>query len=120
MAEFDSVGEVQDELAVLAAQPEPLVRFLARRPGQKEDRWQQLLAAESASEAVGSTDDPRSPDLPGETLTGGTTSRPMGPDVDHPDLEHQVESLSSEVAAIRDQVAELSDSLTALRQSLGE
>src|ERR1019366_9774203 len=44
MTEFASVGEVQDELEVLAGQPEPLVRLLARRPGQKEDRWQQELA----------------------------------------------------------------------------
>ncbi len=47
MAEFDSLGALQGDLEVLADQPEPLVRLLPRRPGQKEDRWQQLLAAES-------------------------------------------------------------------------
>ena len=45
MAEFASVEEVQEQLERLAVHPETLVRLLPRRPGQKEDRWQQLLAA---------------------------------------------------------------------------
>ena len=49
MTEFDSVGTVLHELEALAEQPGALVQLLPRRPGQKEDRWQQLLATESGS-----------------------------------------------------------------------
>jgi uncharacterized protein YceH (UPF0502 family) len=44
---FSSVGEVDDTLARLAARDEPLVVHLERQPGQKEARWQQLLAEEA-------------------------------------------------------------------------
>ena len=49
MTEFDSVGTVLHELEALAEQPGALVQLLPRRPGQKEDRWQQLLATESGT-----------------------------------------------------------------------
>jgi hypothetical protein len=45
---FSSVGEVEDTLARLAARDEPLAIHLERQPGQKEARWQQLLAEEAA------------------------------------------------------------------------
>ena len=41
---FDSVGEVDDCLRELSGKL--LVRLLDRQPGQKEQRWQQLLAEE--------------------------------------------------------------------------
>jgi uncharacterized protein len=42
---FESVGEVTGTLGVLAERE--LVRRLDRRPGQKEERWAQLLGGES-------------------------------------------------------------------------
>ncbi len=117
MAEFDSVGEVQSELTVLADQPEPLVRLLSRRPGQKEDRWQQLLAAEWSLDPAGPRDGPPPPGLPRGAVSDGITDPADGP---RADLEGRVEALSSEVSAMRDQMAELSASLTALRLSLGD
>jgi uncharacterized protein YceH (UPF0502 family) len=42
---FESVGEVAETLTVLAERE--LVRRLERRPGQKEDRWAQLLGGEA-------------------------------------------------------------------------
>jgi uncharacterized protein len=36
---FESVAEVEDILRDMASHSEPLVRQLARRPGQKEERW---------------------------------------------------------------------------------
>ncbi len=48
MTEFDSLEGLHGELQVLSEQPEPLVHLLARLPGQKEDRWQQLLATEAS------------------------------------------------------------------------
>ena len=44
---FSSVNEVDDTLARLAARDEPLAVHLERQPGQKEARWQQLLAEEA-------------------------------------------------------------------------
>jgi hypothetical protein len=47
---FDSTEEVEGALEALAARE--LVRRIGRRPGQKEDRWAQLLGAEDESAAV--------------------------------------------------------------------
>ena len=129
MAEFDSVGEVQGELGVLGDQPEPLVRLLSRRPGQKEERWQQLLAAESngaggggghAPELGGDVDGPPPRPLPREAHGAGMPAGGTGPAPSRAGLEERVEALSSELAAMRDQIAELSASLSGLRRSLGE
>jgi uncharacterized protein len=128
MAEFDSLGAVQGELEVLAGQPEPLVRLQPRQPGQKEDRWQQLLAAELAAPGVASGSERVSLPEPG-TSSGGTLPAGSAPsDLPTPPtrtgesqpLDHRVEELASEVAALRNQLAELSASLAALRRSLGE
>src|SRR5205814_2296455 len=58
---FDSVGEVEQTLREMASQSEPLVKQLARRAGQKEERWAHLVggaviddvATPSAGEGVG-------------------------------------------------------------------
>jgi uncharacterized protein YceH (UPF0502 family) len=44
MAAFGSLHAVEHELELLATHEEVLARRLARRPGQKEERWTQLLA----------------------------------------------------------------------------
>src|SRR6185437_3717095 len=46
MADFGSLGDVEAELRGLASGPDPLVSRMSRRPGQKEERWTQLLADE--------------------------------------------------------------------------
>jgi uncharacterized protein YceH (UPF0502 family) len=53
MHDFDGVGEVEETLRSLASDDEPLVVELARRPGQKETRWAQLLGGEIEEEAPG-------------------------------------------------------------------
>jgi uncharacterized protein YceH (UPF0502 family) len=119
MTEFASVGEVQDELDALARPPEPLVRLLPRRPGQKEDRWQQLVAREPDGAPVGPGADglPADPvEAPDPVDASGARRPGPGP----PDLERRVEELAAEVAALRLRVGELGDSLGALRHSLGE
>lgn len=50
MAEFSSIDDVEYELRRLADGPDPLVSRLPRRPGQKEERWAQLLAGEPPEE----------------------------------------------------------------------
>ena len=47
MADFGSLDEVEAELGRLEDDPDPLVRRLSRRPGQKEERWVQLLGHET-------------------------------------------------------------------------
>ena len=47
MADFDALGDVEAELERLASGPDGLVRRLPRRPGQKEERWTQLLTGEA-------------------------------------------------------------------------
>jgi uncharacterized protein YceH (UPF0502 family) len=122
MAEFDSPAAIQGELEILADQPEPLVRLLGRRPGQKEERWQQLLATET------------DPSIPtgesGPTPTGHTgvddapETSPVDPALDSAlggaGLEHRIGILETELAAVRAELGEVSASLGALRQSLGE
>ena len=46
MVELADVAAAHTLLEGLAARDEPLVELLPRRPGQKEDRWRQLLAKE--------------------------------------------------------------------------
>jgi uncharacterized protein YceH (UPF0502 family) len=131
MAEFDSVGALQEDLEVLAGQPEPLVRLLPRRPGQKEDRWQQLLAAETAGQ--GGSNQPEQTPTPspsaavappgGPSPSLGDAGSPLpAPDPDDagPGLERRVARLESEVAVLRALIVDLGDSLVDLRHSLGE
>ena len=108
MAEFDSLGAVQADLEVLAVQPEPLVQLVPRQPGQKEDRWQQLLVEE-----------PAGPTLP---LAASPSEREAvmpsaGPASGGAQLADRVAVLEAEVTALTDQIGELSASLTALRHS---
>lgn len=91
MAEFDGIGEVESDLEGMARWEEPLVRRLARRPGQKEDRWVQLLCEPPDVEAPAAR-----PDSP---ATGGG-------------LREELEAVKAEVAALR-------ADLDALRRDLG-
>lgn len=53
LAAFDRLQDVEVELDALAARSEPLVERLPRRPGQKEERYRQLLAAEGTGAGAG-------------------------------------------------------------------
>jgi len=114
MVGFDSLEALQGELQVLSGQPEPLTLLLPRQPGQKEDRWQQLLAAEvgttGRSERSGvATDESGSGAEAGATgLTG-----PI-------DIDRRIGELAAEVATLRHELADVAGSLAALRKSLGE
>jgi uncharacterized protein YceH (UPF0502 family) len=131
MVEFSSVGDVQGQLDDLAAYGDGLARVLPRRPGQKEDRWQQLLteewggsgqgiepvvtAGEPVEDRSGATPFEPPPDEP------GPVTRPADgePGADVATLQRDLEALRTDVSALRASVAELTDGLTALRSSLG-
>lgn len=51
--EFDSFGDIVDELEALADRDVPLVRNIGTRPGQSQPRWIQLLDGGGGHEADG-------------------------------------------------------------------
>jgi len=128
MVEFDSLGAVQADLEVLAAQPEPLVRLHPRQPGQKEDRWQQLVATEAGTPGPPSgwvrPDPDRGAGWRREDRDAGTGPDPVPPSPapadDRTALATRVDDLESEVMTLRIELEELTASLASLRQSLGE
>ena len=129
MVDLPSVADVHAELAVLAEHPDGLVRLLARRPGQKEDRWEQIAASPwtAAGDAVGGGD--VSP-----PQVGGTDDRPTGR-AGHegdrydessgasgdraPDRADELGALLAEVASLREAVSALREDLDELRRGLG-
>ena len=90
---FDSVGEVDDALARLAARPEPLAVHLERHPGQKEARWAQLLAAEVAPVDTGAAVRRDSP--------AGSSAPP------EPGLRERVEQLDARVRRLEEALGDL-------------
>jgi uncharacterized protein YceH (UPF0502 family) len=114
MDDMPTVSSVQVQLDLLASHPEGLVSLLPRRPGQKEDRWQQHLAQPfgvGTETAPDGATDANPPDArPAEpTAIGSDTAAPPG----------DIEALRAEVAILRASLAELSASFDELRRSLG-
>jgi uncharacterized protein YceH (UPF0502 family) len=83
MADFAALSEVEADLERLAAEEQPLVARLERRPGQKEERWAELLSDHGEVE--------RDPADAGDGL------------------REEVARLREEVAQLRSEVAELKD-----------
>ena len=100
MCESDSIAQVDVELEHLSGLPEPLVARLSRRPGQKEERWVQLLTDGSLALA--------SEPVPDVVEAGSSTT----------DLASEVAELRTEVVELRACVAVLHDELEALRRDL--
>jgi len=120
MVDLPSTGDVQRELDVLAEHPDGLARLLPRRPGQKEDRWQQVLAGPWSTESGG--DAPADEATDGGRAAGGrgagvTTEPPRTAVGDQPD---GLDDLRSEVAALREALDGLREEFDALRHGLGE
>jgi len=90
--QFDAVADVEDTLRDMAAHSEPLVRQLARRPGQKEERW-----AHTVGGAIVEAPEPES-----------TDATPRG------------EPLALRVQRLEEQVAALATELRELKGKLGE
>lgn len=101
LARFDSLGEVEQVLRLLANREEPLARRLERAPGQKEARWVELFSGEaSAAEAAARA----------EEGGGYEPVRAAGPS--------PLEELRSEVAGLRAELAELRSFVEDLRALL--
>jgi uncharacterized protein len=95
---FEGLPAVQETLDRLLAR-EYVVRH-PRRPGQKEDRWEQVLGGRDAGETAGSAD----PVGAGEAAASDEAADPS---------EDRLERLERELAALRAEVSEL-------RRALGE
>ena len=104
MAAFGSLHAVEHELELLAAHEEVLARRLARRPGQKEERWTQLLAEPFETEET-DEETPEPPATGGGHHPGWTLP---------PEREHTREPLPARVAALAAEVAELRRAVTTL------
>jgi uncharacterized protein YceH (UPF0502 family) len=115
LAAFDSVDH---ELDLLASRDEPLVECLARRPGQKEERWASLLAGPSSDrpdvqgpltrqdDGVRETRPPAAPVEPEVRADGG--------------LRGDVDGLRGDLDAVRDELESLRSGLEGLRRDLDE
>jgi uncharacterized protein YceH (UPF0502 family) len=93
LAQFETVGEVEELLRDMAAHSEPLVRQLPRRPGQKEERWAHTAGGATVEEPIAES-------VASETSRG--------------------EPLSARVARLEEQVAALTVALGDLKAKLGE
>jgi uncharacterized protein YceH (UPF0502 family) len=91
MHELPSVEAAEAELKAMAAEAEPLVVELPRRPGQKEARWAHLVSG-----------------APVEEPSGARPAPPSGPS-----------PIERRLAALEERLAALESELAALKGSLG-
>lgn len=114
MVAFEDLGSVVHDLELMASLGDGLVQRLERRPGQKEERWAQLLAVD----ADGSTGQAWGPESVVAPKGDFTDDRPSatGPG---PLSAASLAELRDEVTALRSEVEGLRSELIELRASLG-
>jgi hypothetical protein len=103
MADFGSLDGVGTELERMAGGPDPLVCRLPRRPGQKEERWTQLLAG-----------DPPEADASSDAEFDATVAAEAVRSVS---LDDVVTSLRADVDALREEVQRISSIVEQLRST---
>jgi uncharacterized protein len=109
MADFDDLGDVDAELRRLSSGPDPLVRCLPRRPGQKEERWAESLTCEASEPGAES-------DAGASVADEARTVRSMH---ETPvSLNSQVATLRGDVDALHEEVVRLSAVVEELRAAL--
>jgi uncharacterized protein len=123
MAEFSSTTEVEAELDALARFDPPLARRIGRGPGQKEDRYEQLLGPTAPATAYaapaptsmmsGGQRDSEAGDDRGSVAAPGSSSLSSPPpaSVELDELRAEMEALRTEVTALRDDVDDLRSQL---------
>jgi uncharacterized protein len=129
MAQFGSLAEVEAVLEQLGARG--YAQRLERRPGQKEDRFAQLLggpvgnAAPSLAAAQAGPPPAAGPSVVSALAVGAPADPPLGarappapPPAAIPD-DGRLEALEAEVASLRAELASLRSDLGALRSDLG-
>lgn len=104
---FETLDAADRCLDALAARRTPLVRQLARQPGQKEARWLHLLGDPDAVPTLDETAPaavPVSTSNPAPTITSGAVSQ-------EPVLAERVDVLEAKVATLQRQLATLASQL---------
>ena len=128
---FEDLESVEACLTNMASRQTPLVRELARQPGQKENRWLHLLGdpdAPSAQPAAlatpSSTRAAREPTPPGPQPAAAEPAAPVAPrptPTPVPSTAPAADAdLVARVAELEDELATLRRQLRSLAQSLGE
>jgi uncharacterized protein len=113
MVEFDDLGALEHDLELMTDLGDGLVERLERRPGQKEERWVQLLAVgDDESSLIPDPDAMFHPETGAIDVPGDST----GPG---PLRGGHLAELRDEVTALRSEVEGLRSELTELRASLG-
>jgi len=123
---FRDLDALQTTLDALVSRD--LVERLPRRPGQKEDRYRQILGGSHLEEDAGTTPGTRasagqessadgSAAAPGNA-PGPTTAEPLPVPVDTPETE-RIEALERQVSGLATEVAELRSLVDDLREQLG-
>lgn len=93
---FASVAEVEETLQRLASGPDPLVRELARVPGQRETRWAHVMGTDDEVAAVPSPE--ATPDRAVSKPAVGAAAAPRL--AREPTLEDRVAALEERLAAL--------------------
>jgi uncharacterized protein YceH (UPF0502 family) len=114
MAEFSNTSEVASDLDGLARREPPLVRRLGRQPGQKEERYTQLVGPQTTAPPL--TVGPPS-DAETNPYAGGHD--PVAAEAPSVTTRGADGSLADEVAELRAQVIALRRDVDDLRSQLG-
>ena len=94
---FATVGEVEETLQRLAGGPDPLVRELARVPGQRETRWAHIMGTDDADTAALPSPESTAERAASKPAAGA----PAAPRVARePTLEDRVAALEERLAAL--------------------
>jgi uncharacterized protein YceH (UPF0502 family) len=116
-----AIAEVELALEELSSRPEPVVARMRRRPGQKEERWVELLTGDAGGAAAAAT---RVEPAPGVTA-GETHSADAGADASRPgasgpaaELAGRGSEAGGEAAELRAVVEDLQEQIEALREQL--
>jgi len=113
MVDFEDLGSVEHDLELMASLSDGLVQRLERRPGQKEERWAQLLAVEHDA-STGQVPGPEPMFAPmgeeADAVPSATGPVPL-PAGSLAELRDEVTALRSEVEGLRTELIELRASL---------
>ncbi|MGB7684622.1 MAG: YceH family protein [Solirubrobacterales bacterium] len=101
---FADLAEVQETLGRLVDRE--LVARQSRRPGQKEERYEQLLEGEEAAAAGGEGVPAGEQEAPAEEITASVTESEAPGEDRLSRLEHEVASLRAELARLREALGE--------------